>query len=742
MSLRRKRLSCCKNSFKYCSSRPLFIPTVLIVKHANCPSCGAEVVFRSAASIFAVCEYCQSTLVRSDTDELRNLGKMAALVEDRSPLQLGAEGQWQGVHFAVIGRMQQRYSQGTWNEWYLLFDDMRTAWLSEAAGEYVLSEAKVVNDPLPTRDSLHIEGRVLLEQRPWAVTNIEEATCIAGAGELPFPVSGGDSATVVDLRYEKEFATLDYAHAVPDAPPVFYQGQVIDFAKLRWQNLREQYLPAAGIPKSKTKAKAVQCPHCAGALTLRDINTVRIGCPSCGSVLEVAENQALAIVSRALAAAKEGRYRPSIPLGTKGKFPGAAGKAGEERFEVIGYLVQETTIDHVQYHWFDYLLASCEEKKQDTYRWLVHSNGHWSLVDTLSQHPSLQKNGSEARHEGASYRHYATYQATVGQVCGEFTWRVAIGDQCEVTDFIAPPLMLSREIYWAEGKQPASAAAQALGVERQSPVAKEVTWSQGIYLTPEEVATAFKFKHRLPLPRLVAANQPNPWQDSHRRTCRWFWLFSLIALLGHGVLYFNAGQTFLRQHWEFTLPPAIPSYQPGSDHAAYGGNAAQAFLANSAAAATPTTQTSQSFTLTRKSNQLQVLNHTNLENNWAGLELTLVDSKTGLAYPTEREISYYHGVDEGESWSEGGRVDEVVFRDIPPGTYYLTADPEFPTENPMPFGDDLEIRRNPPGWSNLVFIELFLILFPIFSRFRYQAFESKRWAESDHAPEDNDDDDE
>jgi uncharacterized protein (DUF983 family) len=55
---------------------------------ASCPSCGAPVVFKSASSVFAVCEYCQSTLVRHDQN-LEDIGKMAALVEDRSPLQLG-----------------------------------------------------------------------------------------------------------------------------------------------------------------------------------------------------------------------------------------------------------------------------------------------------------------------------------------------------------------------------------------------------------------------------------------------------------------------------------------------------------------------------------------------------------------------------------------------------------------------------------------------------------------------------
>jgi hypothetical protein len=140
---------------------------------ASCPSCGAPVVFKSAASIFAVCEYCQSTLVRHD-QALEDIGKMAALVEDRSPLQLGAEGSYKGVHFALIGRIQIKYSQGIWNEWHLMFDDMRTGWLSEAGGEYVLTFAQYVQERLPKFEELKIGQRFVLASQAWTVSNIEK----------------------------------------------------------------------------------------------------------------------------------------------------------------------------------------------------------------------------------------------------------------------------------------------------------------------------------------------------------------------------------------------------------------------------------------------------------------------------------------------------------------------------------------------------------------------------------------
>lgn len=78
-----------------------------MAKTAACPSCGAPVTFRSVVSVTTVCDYCQSTLVRSG-EEIENIGKMAAFLEDRSPLQRGSEGRWNGRHFGLIGRLQLR----------------------------------------------------------------------------------------------------------------------------------------------------------------------------------------------------------------------------------------------------------------------------------------------------------------------------------------------------------------------------------------------------------------------------------------------------------------------------------------------------------------------------------------------------------------------------------------------------------------------------------------------------------
>ncbi len=203
--------------------------------NASCPSCGAPVVFQSPASVLAVCEYCRSALIRQDMD-LESVGKMAELQKDGSPLQIGAEGRYQGKHFSVVGRIQLRFAQGFWNEWYLLFDDERGGWLGESRGTYAVSFLAKVTKPLPRFEDLHPGDSVVLQGQAYEVTDRERAFCLAGEGELPFSIHAGYDAPVVDLSGETDrFATLDYS----EDPPLVFLGEYVEFEQLHLSGLRE-----------------------------------------------------------------------------------------------------------------------------------------------------------------------------------------------------------------------------------------------------------------------------------------------------------------------------------------------------------------------------------------------------------------------------------------------------------------------------------------------------------------------
>jgi hypothetical protein len=191
-------------------------------------------VFRSSASVFAVCEYCRSTLVRHDVD-LERLGKMADLKIDGSPLQLGASGAHHSVRFAAVGRIQYRFEQGYWNEWYLLFDDMRGGWLGEARGNYAVSFVTSVPEPIDPFDKLEAGKWMRLRGDRFQIVDVQTARVVAGEGELPFKVGAGYEAPVADLHGPgRRFATIDYS----EEKPLVFLGEYVEFDQLQLTNLR------------------------------------------------------------------------------------------------------------------------------------------------------------------------------------------------------------------------------------------------------------------------------------------------------------------------------------------------------------------------------------------------------------------------------------------------------------------------------------------------------------------------
>jgi ribosomal protein S27E len=622
---------------------------------ANCPACGAPVVFRSSASFHGVCEFCRSTLVRHGGN-LENLGRMADLLEDASPIRLGTEGRYKGVHFAVIGRIQLRYAAGIWNEWHVLFDDMRSGWLSDANGEYLISFLTPPGGQLPAFAGLMPNEPVSIAGREFVVGNVEEAMCVSGEGELPFAFGAGYPAQLADLREidGSGFASIDYS----EAPPLVFVGESLPFAAFGFANLRgEATARPAGV------VATLQCPRCGSAIGIHDKAVQSVACPSCLTLLEN-DNKSLRVLQKAAAAT---RIEPMIPLGSVGRFHG-------KDWTVIGFQERAVTVEGKDYPWQEFLLHHPEEG----FRWLVESTGHWTWVSPLAGSPRYTVGIPSVTHMGTEFRRFSVGSAVTRYVIGEFNWKVTVGETWELTDFIAPPRMLSREASH-----------------------NEITWSLGDYLPVEEVAAAFKLDHALPEPVGIAMNQPNPREAGHRSICRRFWIFLVVTLLAQALwIFILGGKTLVDQRVVFA---------PDRDEP----------LAT------------QSFQLPDGARNLVLRQDTDVDNNWIGISLTLVEKASGRAWAAVGDIAYWHGNDGGESWSEGERSRELVFRDLPPGEYYFVVDPEISAEKPVAVADRIRVVQNQPAWSSFFLLLGYLALFPMFSRYRVAAFEAKRWEDAD-----------
>ena len=197
---------------------------------ANCPNCGAPIVFRWSSSVQTVCTYCKSILVRTDVD-LKKVSQVADLPPNASPIQIGTEGVYNHHSFVAVGRIIYEYDQGAWNEWHVVMNN-GSAWLSDAQDNYVVTFA-APGRKLPPQ--ARIGQQYIWDNETYTVTTITKAHYRGVEGELPFQYWDKDDVVFVDLMSEHgKFGTLDYS----DESPALYLGESVEFDDLKLKNLR------------------------------------------------------------------------------------------------------------------------------------------------------------------------------------------------------------------------------------------------------------------------------------------------------------------------------------------------------------------------------------------------------------------------------------------------------------------------------------------------------------------------
>lgn len=201
---------------------------------ANCPNCGAKIVFQWSSSVQTVCEYCKSILVRTDVD-LKKVGQVSDLPPDVSPIQLNTEGMYKNKSFVVVGRIVYEYDQGGWSEWHFVTNDGASGWLSDAQSEYAVTFV-ASGQQLPSQSQLQTGQQFFWNGQSYTLTTLTKAHYRGVQGELPFEYWDKADVTFADLRTPtRRFATLDYS----DAQPVLYLGEFVEFEDLKMKNLRQ-----------------------------------------------------------------------------------------------------------------------------------------------------------------------------------------------------------------------------------------------------------------------------------------------------------------------------------------------------------------------------------------------------------------------------------------------------------------------------------------------------------------------
>jgi predicted RNA-binding Zn-ribbon protein involved in translation (DUF1610 family) len=440
------------------------------------------------------------------------------------------------------------------------------------------------------------------------------------------------------------------------------------------------------------KAAAFNCTSCGAAIEMRAQGwAVTVVCATCGAQLDAADP-----TMRVLQYGEKMSAKPRIPLGRRGTWKGVA-------WEAIGYQEVEISVEGVNYRWSEYVCFN----PYRGFLYLSEYEGHWNVIEKQRRRPERETEGERptVTFDGVTYKHFQSSVAYTRLALGEFPWELRVGDQIVARDFVAPPYILS-----AEASD------------------NEVTWSRGTYTPPDVIAKAFGLE-RLRDPVGVFANQPNPHAGLPKALGTRFGLamVALVVMLVLNVVLSSQSLAFAR-NFEYQRPSVLNAETD---------SARQAALEPEGAALV-----TEPFTLAGRRSGVTLELSAPVDNDWMFLNLALINETTGEAREVARQISYYSGSDSDGRWSEGSRIETVRLAAVPAGRYFLRLQPEGGEPGRGPLEYRLKVWRDQPHYGLYALAFVALLLPMLIALLPSAAFESRRWAESDHAPSTASSDDE
>jgi uncharacterized protein DUF4178 len=655
----------------------------------SCPACGAPIAFKTGSSIVVVCEFCNSVVARGDR-KLEDLGKVAALVETGSPLDLGLRGVYQGVTFELTGRAQLGHQAGgMWDEWYAAFQDGRWGWLAEAQGRFYLTFEQSLPEQtlIPPFGTLQPGGPVaaLPTSVPLTVAETGIASQLGARGEIPYKLVPGEEYEYADLSGPNGiFATLDYS----EAPPKVFVGREVSLGDIG--------LASAVSPERESRRVAgaqLNCTQCGGPLELRAPDqSLRVTCPNCGALLDVSHGRL-----ELMQMLQPPKTPPVIPIGSVGEFEGI-------KQMVIGFMVRSVEFEGVRYYWEEFLLYN----PQIGFRWLVRSDDNWNYVQPVAPGDvvhlgSFGAKGDTVQFQGERYKIYQDAFASVEYVLGEFFWKVSVGEQARAVDYVHPPRMLSMEgsMVQLEAEESAEPGQTKKKKKVKSATTGEINWSLGSYVKRGDVEKAFGISD-LPRTSKIAPNQLFP----HKKVYK-YWGLMLAATFLLGLMFIATGSRTKVFDQTFALQPAANA------------EGTQVIF-------------SEPFQLKGRQN-IRVSARASVDNSWLYIEGDLIDDATGEVQSFSMPVEYYHGVADGESWSEGSQSPDTHLSALPAGKYMLRIEAQWEKWQ-QPATVSVRIDQGVPRVLHLFLVLLFISLFPLMVMVYHFSFEKRRWEDSDYSP--------
>lgn len=370
----------------------------------------------------------------------------------------------------------------------------------------------------------------------------------------------------------------------------------------------------------------------------------------------------------------EGSFRRKSKYKTlENDFPLAIGDIGflkGSEYKITGILVKNV---HPNYRWTEFILQN--DAKEFLY--LSLSKGHWILLTEMEETFGVQSHPLSLEYENEDYDIYEYSDAEIINAQGFFDFELPVNQLIHLVEYIKPPFMIS--------------------VERMN---KTETAFYGEYIKKSEIKKAFK---NIIMPYQSGVNMIQPYRFNLINTGIIFCLFASLIITANWYIY--------KDQFEQNVFSKTIKFSEFDNKEV----------------------TSDAFVLNGGSAPLTIKVSTSVDNSWANVNVALVNEATNDEIYANKDIEYYHGFSDGESWTEGSQSEEFNICGVKAGRYHLLITPMKAPEDVNNSEIRVNVVWNEPSSRNVWLVIIGMIVIYFIIRFLKLNFEKERWSDSSYS---------
>ncbi|MDR7369561.1 DUF4178 domain-containing protein [Flavobacterium aquidurense] len=351
-------------------------------------------------------------------------------------------------------------------------------------------------------------------------------------------------------------------------------------------------------------------------------------------------------------------------------------KIGEEGvLKGVEYTVTGAIVKKVSggYYWTEYILNSAT----GDFVYLSESDGNWILLTEMEEKFEVSKHPKKLEYNNTNFDLYEYCDARIENAQGYFDFSLP-NYKIHMVEYIQPPLMIS--------------------VEK---IDQAETAFLGEYIAKNEIKKGFPDAN---LPYQTGVNITQPFYFDLQNTAIIFCIFALLIIVSNWYIYKDqTQQTVFDRSFTFT---------DFNDKDIIG----------------------DSFVLSGGSAPITIHVSTDVNNSWANVDVALVDEKNNEEIHANKDIEFYHGYEDGESWTEGSSNEKFNICGVKAGKYHLLITPVKAPEDINNNIMTVKVLWNEPSTRNVWLVVIFMIAVFLLIRFLKINFEKKRWSDSSYSP--------